>query len=139
MIGYDELRDAVIPFSIDHIKGIEILAETFEKPAGHDLKTFLQSNCFNGIHGTPITVTLKLTGINARIFAERSFHPSQKTVWRLTTKNSESLIVEMTVAEGRGLERFIQSWLPDVEVISPPALRLKIRENLRLSLEKLGE
>ncbi|MGQ0540470.1 MAG: AAA family ATPase [Blastocatellia bacterium] len=80
LLGFDERRQAIIPFSIDHIVEIEILPEFFKKPVDHDLKTFLEVNCFNGIHGEPITVELKLTGVNARIFSERSFHPSQKIV-----------------------------------------------------------
>jgi len=137
MIGHDELRDSVIPFSIDHIKSIEILPEKFTKPKGHDLKTFLEKNCFNGIHGDPVTVRLKLTGVNIKIFAERSFHPSQKIVKnsvsagsRASRRSADSMIVEMTVAGGRGLERFIQSWLPDIEVISPGHLREKICQTL---------
>jgi predicted DNA-binding transcriptional regulator YafY len=34
----------------------------------------------------------------------------------------------MCVAEGRGLERFILSWLPEIEVIVPINLRKKIAE-----------
>ena len=32
----------------------------------------------------------------------------------------------MTVARGRGLERFILSWLPEVEVLAPASLRQRI-------------
>jgi hypothetical protein len=32
----------------------------------------------------------------------------------------------MTVARGRGLERFILSWLPEVEVLAPATLRRRI-------------
>lgn len=139
MIGFDDLRQAIIPFSIDHIKSIEILPETFDKPADHNLKEFLRDNCFNGIHGDPISVKLKLTGVNARIFAERSFHPSQKIIKKnFSQDDGGCLILQMTVARGRGLERFIQSWLPDIEVLSPPDLRDKLCENLKMSLKTFG-
>jgi len=100
-----------------------------------DLTSFLESNCFNGIHGEPMEVTLKATGSTARIFAERCFHPSQRAVKTVISSDSlESIIVRMTVARGRGLERFIQSWLPEIEVISPTSLRDLIAENLSRSL-----
>ena len=139
MIGFDELRQAIIPFSIDHIKRIEIVPEIFTKPLGHDLKSFLETNCFNGIHGEPVTVKLKLTDANARIFDERSFNPSQKTIKKNSLKTDGSIIVQMTVAGGRGLERFVQSWLPDIEVLSPPELRETIRQNLKKSFDKFAE
>jgi len=133
MLGFDELRQAIIPFSIDHIRGIEILDETFRKPGSHDLRSFLEQNCFNGIHGEPITIKLKLTGVTARIFEERTFHRSQLIVKRSRSNNNPFIIAQMTVARGRGLERFIQSWLPEIEVISPLDLRDKIRETLESS------
>lgn len=138
MIGFDDLRKSIIPFSIDHIKNVTVLAEIFTRPKDHDLKTFLRENCFNGIHGHPITVRLRLTGITACVFAERIFHPSQRVVDRKLSKNGGSLTIEMTVAGGRGLERFIQSWLPEIEVVSPTELRETIRANLKSSLSDLS-
>lgn len=130
MIGLDEDRQALIVFSIDHISSTKILDETFERPADYDLDTFLEENCFNGIHGKPVKVKLKIYGMTARIFAERKFHPSQKnTSPRRIAKNDQPhLVVEMKVAGGRGLERFVLSWLPDIEVVSPPELRQAIAE-----------
>ena len=94
------------------------------------MRRFLTENCFNGIHGEPITVRLKTFGVTAGIFAERQFHPSQKTiaVKKSKGKEIEELEIEMRVAAGRGVERFILSWLPDIQVIAPESLRLKISE-----------
>jgi predicted DNA-binding transcriptional regulator YafY len=134
LIGFDELRQKIIAFSIDHIKKIELLKENFERPKDYNLQEYLEKFCFNGIHGNPLTVRLKVFGVTANIFTERKFHPSQKIIQR---KDSEkSLTIEMTVAEGRGLERFILSWMPDIDVISPNKLREKIKENLLNSLDK---
>jgi predicted DNA-binding transcriptional regulator YafY len=41
----------------------------------------------------------------------------------------------MRVARGRGLERFIIGWLPDIEVISPKELRESIKQTLLKGLE----
>ncbi len=136
VLGFDEKRQAIIPFSIDHIKKITLLKETFERPLNYDLRQFLEKYCFNGIHGEPITVRLKVSGITSRIFLERKFHISQKIIKTRKKDNNESLIVELFVAEGRGLERFILSWMPDVEVISPIKLREKLKNTLSKSSEK---
>ena len=129
-IGYDHRNARISPFSLDHIKSIRITKENFLRPPDFDLRKFLTENCFNGIHGEPITVKLKVFGVTAGIFAERQFHPSQKTISLKKSKEKriEEIEIEMRVAAGRGLERFILSWLPDVQVIVPESLRLKIEE-----------
>ncbi|MDQ3919727.1 MAG: WYL domain-containing protein, partial [Acidobacteriota bacterium] len=81
-------------------------------------------------------VTLRARGVTARVFAERRFHESQRTVGRTprTTRQPETVIIELRVASGRGLSRFILSWGPDVEVLSPPSLRREIAEAHRAAL-----
>lgn len=125
VIGHDHERRDIIPLSVDHIEALAETGETFTRPADFTLEGFLTKYCFNGIHGEPLTVRLGARGIAARVFAERRFHPSHRElVHTVDAKgNVETITIEMTVARGRGLERFILSWLPDVEVIEPPELR----------------
>ncbi len=139
MIGFDEKRNAIVPFSIDHIQNVELADEEFVRPVDFELKQFLEDNCFNGIHGKAMSVKLRLFGTTAQVFLERKFHSSQRVIrTRKMEGDKHSIVIEMTVARGRGLERFIQSWLPEIEVISPPELREKIRGNLTMSLGKDG-
>ena len=134
-IGYDHRNARISPFSLDHIKSIKITKETFLRPPDFDLREFLTENCFNGIHGTPINVKLKVFGVTAGIFAERQFHPSQKTisVERSKDRRIEEVEIEMRVAAGRGLERFILSWLPEIEVSAPESLRSDMEKILTKS------
>lgn len=136
VIGFDHERQAIIPFSIDHIERLVEVAETFVRPPDFILSGFLTKYCFNGIHGEPLTVQLRAHGTTARVFAERRFHPSQDELERTTDSsgNLETITIQMTVARGRGLERFILSWLPDVEVLGPPELRQSIAGILSQSL-----
>ena len=129
-IGYDHRNRRLSPFSVDHIKSIKITKEIFTRPLDFNLREYLTERCFNGIHGEPVTVRLRAFGITAGVFAERQFHPSQKTISVKKSKQKEfaEIEIEMRVAAGRGLERFILSWLPDIQVIAPESLRLKIRE-----------
>ncbi len=141
VIGYDHQRKNIIPLSIDHILSLSETGETFTRPPDYTLSDFLTENCFNGIHGEPMTVRLRAFGVTARVFAERTFHPSQREIEKATDKagNVETIIVEMRVARGRGLERFITSWLPEVEVLEPVELRRKISAILGQSLRQYGE
>lgn len=132
LIGYDHLRQDIIPFSIDHIRAIHDTEERFTRPQSFNLRDYLTANCFNGIHGAPVTVRLRAFGTTARIFRERTFHPSQKVVEDMRN----TITIEMHVARGRGLIRFILSWSPDIEVLAPDELRREVDEAHKQSLER---
>lgn len=132
VIGHDHQSGEIRPFSIDHIRDLEILKDSFERPTDWDLQSFLSKYCFNGIHGEPVTVRLRAHGATARVFAERQFHPTQKII----APSTASTTIELTVASGRGLARFILSWIPDVEVISPASLRQEIVDTLQKSMQR---
>jgi Predicted transcriptional regulator len=141
LIAYDHLRQRIRPFSIDHIKSLRETDEHFTRPPDFDLKEFLAVNCFNGIHGEPVDVRLRAHGITARIFAERIFHRTQQLVERTprTADKEETVTIEMQVASGRGLVRFILSWAPDVEVLSPASVRREVAEAHRRALVRYGD
>lgn len=138
VIGRDHHRGGIIPFSIDRIRRLRLTNAKFERPADFDLREFLAENCFNGIHGEPITVRLRARGVTARIFAERVFHRTQRIIARKPSEGEklEEIEIEMRVARGRGLARFILSWSPDVEVLAPEELRREIAEAYELALSR---
>ena len=168
LAGFDHYRERVVPFAIDHIRSIRETDEAFERPGDFNLREYLTANCFNGIHGEPITVRLRARGVTARVFAERTFHPSQRTIESLGPRASrppdranaprppdranvsepravatgsavvpgstgsgmepdETTTIEMYVARGRGLVRFILGWGAEVEVLFPPELRDEVK------------
>lgn len=131
--NYKQLR----VFSIERIANVKELNENFSRSKEFSLKQYLDKNCFNGIHGESVMIRLKAKGITARIFAERKFHPTQKTIERKQRRGNspETITIEMCVARGRGLARFIMSWLPDVEVVSPKEIRDEVRQILLKGLE----
>ncbi|MFN0112535.1 MAG: helix-turn-helix transcriptional regulator [Blastocatellia bacterium] len=137
VIGWDHKRNRISPFAIDHIRELQTTKRSFARPQ-FDLRQHLETYCFNGIHDQPMTVRLRAYGVTARVFAERKFHRSQRTIARTTGSETteESITIEMRVARGRGLERFILSWLPDIEVVTPTELRSKIAEILRHSQQR---
>ena len=134
-IGYDHKNSRISPFSLDRIRRINITREKFIRPRDFTLSKFLEEHCFNGIHNPPVTVRLHAFGTTARIFNERKFHSSQKTlaVKKSKEKGLEEIEIEMTVAGGRGLERFILSWLPEIEVLAPEPLRSDIEKIINAS------
>lgn len=138
LIALVQPRQTITPFSIDRVISVTLTEETFTRPADFNLQQFLIDNCFNGIHGEPLTVRLRAHSITARIFAERVFHPSQRTIERnpKIDDQEETTTIELRVAGGRGLVRFILSWAPDVEVLAPEELRREVAEAYRQSLAR---
>ncbi len=184
LIGYDNFRSRITAFAIDHIRSLTELRERFKRPANFNLQEHLNQNCFNGIHGEPITVRLRAYGVTARVFAERKFHPSQRILEAraiplgarasrphgstprgattasvpgsvatgssssrssqpgvrsvpgavetgshssmLSPSSEQTTTIEMRVASGRGLLRFILGWGHEVEVLAPESLRQEV-------------
>ncbi|MCY7347287.1 MAG: WYL domain-containing protein [Pyrinomonadaceae bacterium] len=140
LAAFDERKRRLSVFSIDRITHLKETGETFVRPADFDLTDFLNENCFNGIHGTPVAVRLKASGITARIFKERQFHPSQKIIESKQKRGAspETLTIEMRVAAGRGLVRFILSHLPHIEVVAPAELKAEVKKAIEDGLENFS-
>ena len=130
VIGWDYDRQAIIPFAIDHIHGLKITRRRFTR-RNFNLRQHLDTYCFNGIHGEPMTVRLRALGDTARVFAERKFHRTQ----RLLPGPADTTTIELRVARGRGLVRFVLSWMPEIEVLSPSELRAEVAAALRQGSE----
>lgn len=132
LIAYDHLRHDIIPFSIDHIKTLHETDTRFIRPPDFNLHDYLTERCFNGIHGAPLTVRLRVHNMTARIFRERVFHPSQHVI----EDTHDTVTIEMRVARGRGLVRFVLSWSPDIEVIAPEDLQGEVTNALTQALTR---
>jgi len=142
LIGYDQLRRDIIPFSIDRIRTLHETDERFVRPPDFNLRAYLTEHCFNGIHGAPVIVRLRAHGTTARIFRERTFHPSQRLIEETASargRRQDATTIEMRVASGRGLVRFILSWSPDVEVLEPEEVRREVAEAHKQSLARLND
>lgn len=135
LIGFDDLRRDIIPFSIDHIRTLLETDEHFVRPEDFSLRAYLIEHCFNGIHGAPVTVRLRARAKTASVFRERTFHPSQHII----EDTRDAVTIKLRVAGGRGLVRFILSWAPDVEVLEPDNLRHEVADAHRQALARLLE
>ena len=139
LIGYDYTRRDITTFSVDRIRKLEPTGEDFMRPPDFELREYLAENCFNGIHGAPVNVTLRAYNKTAQIFHERTFHQSQRIVEHTIDGDEATTTITMRVASGRGLVRFILSWAPDVEVLEPRELREEVADVQRRALERSGK
>lgn len=132
--GYDSRRHGIVTLAVDHMRRVTPLEEHFSLPPDFiSVQHYLEKYYFNGFFGAPVRVRLRLFGITAQVFLERQHHVTQQVVscTPATPGRPEMAEVEMTVARGRGLERFILSWLPEIEVLKPGWLRQRIADYCR--------
>lgn len=136
LVAFDPDHRDLRVFSVDRISAVKELDKKFKRQKAFNLKDYLDKTCFNGIHGEPVIVRLRAKGVTARIFRERKFHPSQKIIRRKQKRGNkaEEITIELRVARGRGLHRFILSYLPEIEVVSPKEIREEIEQIIRASL-----
>lgn len=90
VVAYDHLRGRLVPFAVDHIRALRPTGERFTRPTDFDLRAYLAENCFNGIHGEPLTVVLRARGVTARVFAERTFHHTQRLLEHAKPRSADS-------------------------------------------------
>jgi predicted DNA-binding transcriptional regulator YafY len=129
--GYDSRRRGIVTLAIDHMRRVTLLDEWFTLPPDFtSVQSYLERYHFNGFFGAPTRVRLRFFGVTSQVFRERQHHVTQRIVNHTpaTRGRPETVDIEMTVARGRGLERFILSWLPEVEVLAPAALRQRIED-----------
>ncbi len=137
LAAFDAEKSRLSVFSAERIIKLKESNESFVRPADFNLKKYLDENGFNGIHGEPVTVRLKAVDITARIFRERRFRPSQRIIHNKQRRGTspETVAIEMRVATGRGLIRFISSHLPNIEVVSPKEVRDAVKKAIEEGLK----
>jgi len=132
VIGYDPDRKARRTFALQRIRKARPLKVRFLRPADFSLNDHLGGS-FGVWHspadrGKPHRIRLRFTGWAARLVSERRWHPRQQIEWK--GKKDDELVMILELSSFEEIRRWILSWGPQVEVLSPPALRTEILEAL---------
>ena len=98
-------------------------ASSFKRPSGFDVnEAFLDSvGVFTGTE--PENVVLRFTGWAATVASERTWHSSQS----IRPLDDDAVELKLKVAINPEFERWLWSWGDALEIVSPVALRDKIR------------
>ncbi|MBN1647586.1 MAG: WYL domain-containing protein [Spirochaetales bacterium] len=127
--GEDFIRD----FKIERITKVSELMEKYEVPAG-----FSNSGHFRDAWGIwlnagtgPEKTVLRFSPAVAGRVKENNWHPSQE----LKDNGDGSLTAAFLISQPLEMLPWIRGWGRDVEVIAPPELRRKLKEELK---EQLG-
>jgi len=117
-------------FRSEKIKGLKVLDETFDPP--RNLKTALDRSVniwFSEEQGEKIL--LEIDKDAAHYFKKKIYFPEQRIV---KEKKDGTLILETQANHNEVLRTIIQ-WIPDIRVIKPKELDLKVRQLLNAYLK----
>ncbi|RMF42062.1 MAG: transcriptional regulator [Deltaproteobacteria bacterium] len=117
-------------FLVDRIEKVELLEERFDVPEDFSPAEILGQS-FGVVSDDPIEVRVRFAAPVAHLIRERTWHSSQQ----LTETGDGGVELAMTVAGRTELLAWLYSYLPHVEVLSPPGLRREFFDGLRRALE----
>ena len=125
-------RKAIRSFSIDAIISVELLSDQAKNISIKKLREEL-SEGYGIFSGKAVQwAKLRVTNSAVRWVSKRVWHTNQKSSF----ETDGSLLLEIPYTDDRELMQDILAWLPDVEVLAPKSLRMKLSAILKTSFEK---
>jgi predicted DNA-binding transcriptional regulator YafY len=129
--GYCALREDFRTFALDQILSLELLDDYFV-PRRRPEEEELSASFGSFLDGEAVEVVLRFDPEIKGYIQRKKWHPSQQE----KELSGGRLEARFRVAGVAGITRWIYRWLPQVEVIAPPELREKMKEDLRRALGK---
>lgn len=138
-VGHSHRANAIRVFKVARVTSVEILADTFERPAGFSLeRTFRDSFGIMQSAGDLIEIAVRFEGPMAALVEEREWHESQRLQWlangetlfEAQPEEPEALIATFKLSNVVEFKRWILSFGDSAEVIRPESLRQEIRSEL---------
>lgn len=129
------LRDGLRSFAVDGIRAAEILETPAKSVADSTLNRTLGAG-YGIFSGRALQwAKLRFSPERARWVSLEQWHPRQKSRF----DQDGNYLLEIPFADDRELIMDILRHMPEVDVLSPPALRQKVTEQLRAGLEILSQ
>ena len=132
--AYCHLREDLRSFAVDAIRAAELREARAKEIPARELDEHLGSG-YGIFAGREVEwATLRFTPEAARWVSAQSWHPKQ----RARFEADGSYVLELPYAEDRELLMEIMKHGPDVEVLAPDALRLRVAETLKEAGKRYG-
>jgi len=129
--GYAHNRDALRLFLLDRIEHLSVLDERFDVPEDFSARD-LTGSAFGLIDEHQQTIKARFGAGISHLIRERVWHPSQEMV----EEDDGSLTLTLVVSGEKEILAWLYSYLPDVEVLAPEALRASFYAGLEQGLAK---
>lgn len=112
-------------FRVEKIKGLELLSENFDPP--RNLKAALERSVNIWFSEEPgEKILLEIDKDAAHYFKKKIYFPEQ----RIVKEKKDGTLILQTQANFNEVLRTIVQWIPDIKVIKPKELDLKVRQLL---------
>jgi predicted DNA-binding transcriptional regulator YafY len=128
------LRKGLRSFAVDAVRKAEIRDARAKEVGDAELDEYLGSGYGIFAGRTVQWVTLKFSAEAARWVSAQNWHPKQ----RVHVEKNGAYILEIPYAEDRELVMEILKYGADVEVLSPEALRTRVRQALKAAANTYG-
>ena len=134
LLADDVYEDKLKNYMISRIEDISILDEKFNRMEElENVLNEIESAWF--VEGNTFKVIIKVYPAIAEYFTLKKHLNSQKILEKFS---DGSLLIEFTVSHEEDVDNLIKSWLPHIEVISPPSFKERILKELQLYIERIN-
>jgi proteasome accessory factor B len=130
LFGFVEEYKQIRTFAVERIESLEILDDTFEKPADFSVETYLESS-FGLVKEEPFDVEILFKSDVASYVRSRVWHPSQK----VRDIGDGEIVMNLHVGGEFELGAWILSFGPSAIVLSPDRLRRRLEANLKMMID----
>jgi predicted DNA-binding transcriptional regulator YafY len=132
LIGYCHLRQDVLMFATARVRSVKETDETFVRPSGFRVDTYLEGS-FRALRGSGHhRVVLHFSSEIAGRVAEKVWHSSQST----EPMADGRLVVRFEVSDLREVQRWVLAWGSECQVLEPAELRAMTVAALRATLQQ---
>jgi predicted DNA-binding transcriptional regulator YafY len=132
LVAYCHYRKEIRHFSIDNIRELEITDKHFFYPEDFKLENHIKGS-WRYYSGKATDVLVKFDKEISHIILRRDkWHPTQKVIENL----DGTITLSFTVAGTDEIKNWIYKFLPHCEVLAPPYLREKVKEELGTAIKK---
>ncbi len=132
LIAWCHKRRTILKFAISRILQADVTEESFVIPEDFDFDTFLGPSMGIVTENREYPVKIKFTSAISHYITERMWHPDQ-----LIKKNKDgSIILSFKTNSLFEVKRWVLSWGPGTEILSPAFLAEEVKKDLE---EMMGE
>lgn len=128
--GFAHNRQALRLFLVDRLQGVEVTSERFEVPEDFTIRD-LTGAAFGLIDEEPMVIEVRFGAPVAHLIRERTWHPGQ----RLEKHADGAVTLSFSAGGEKEILAWLYSFLPHVQVLSPPSLAEAFRQGLLSALE----
>lgn len=124
LFAEDLERKQLRTFALPRMRNVLATNKRFRRPADFSIAKVLSGSFGVFAGGKKYRIRLKFDAFAARLVGERSWHESQ----RIRQGDDGAMVLQLELGGLEEIERWVLSWGSHVQVLEPPALITRVRE-----------